>query len=208
MTNEDFDAALALAQDGDSFAIRVEPGAPIDSFGDDLGKLIEGLSGNDTHIGLLYNKAQDKTIEAQPPCVDFSTISKYRGLKGISIYFYKLPLQTDGETQQILSEAVKWIKVPYNVGILAGLAVRQGFCDFPVLGGLLFNWWIPKMPVWGGWDTAALHKSGVDCSCVTSIMMRAARPNFLSQYKDPRAITPTIYADNGPITEVSRAIAE
>lgn len=205
MNQIDFDAALALVRDGDSFSVRVGPNAP-PSIGAFLGRSIESMSGDWTHIGLVYNRAGDKSIEAAPPHVDFAKLSAYRGQPGISIAFYRLKAQTPIQTQQILNEALNWIGVPYNLAIIGAQAARATLCGLPIIGGLLFSWWLPTVPVWGGWDNAALKKSGVDCSCLTSIIMRSALPTFLKKYKDPRAITPTEYADAGELVEISRAM--
>lgn len=200
MTNSDFDAAYAQAQDGDTFSIEIKDDACTPK--NLIGAMIQGMAGDKAHIGLLFCKAKKQSIEAMPPAVKIANILDYRGQEGVDIFFYRLNNQTATQTQQILNEAVNWIGTKYNLRIIAQQLWRKTLCGLPLVG-FLFNKFVPKWPMWFAGD---VKKDGVDCSCVTSIIYRAgACPGFLSDIKDPRAITPDQFSNAREIYDVSRA---
>jgi hypothetical protein len=201
MTNEDFDRAYADAKDGDFFSIEVAADKTTPK--DLIGVLIENFAGDKAHIGLLFKKADNKTIEAWPPKIGFADILNYRGREGVSIFFYRLYNQTDIQTQQILSEAVTWLGEPYNLKIIAQQLWRKTICGLPVIG-FLFNKFLPKLPMWFAGDP---RKDGMDCSGVSTLIIRKACPGFLKDIPDARAVTPDQFSNAPEILDVSRACA-
>lgn len=203
MDAKEFDAAYDVARSGDFFSISISDDADIkDKLGQEAGVLIQFGTGAVSHIGFLREKISDMAVEAIDTGTVPCQITRYRGVKGVDITFWRLKgLTTEGLTAMFtLCDKIVGEKHPYDWGLIFRMTGRSILGKIPLIGFFISNLF-RKLPFFGNNSKAYI------CSEVSTIIARAADKEFRKDY-NPDMVTPTMFCQSSRLTQVSRAVCE